>query len=1419
MRESFLRKAGKRFRAFGTRHWRSGAVLLSVILVFAGFCLLAPPAVTMEQNNPQVEAEYIYAPLGEALTTRITARDQEDGVYYLLVQSENAGLSGDLDFRREQAQILDSTGEKIVLHREYVSDGETGYWFTMDQEQARLELSWENGELELIQDQEELPVSRSRIVKRIRAGSEEWQALAASPGSASDESTASPSEADQDRRASESSGREQKKASGSSAGEELQDLLLVRGDPEEEGWAVICAGWGKTVSMAREAAAENTEHSVSLSWLTEEELGELGQLYVEDQKGNVMEAHGKTYRELPFCSLELQGQNQGWIVVEENGLQALLQAELEPDGQERYFYYPLPEKVKGYLDEDLLTGQGLEQFQFQFETFAGKDVLFIHVSPLEKRTKVSIPFQVIFNENGSYLFEEGPGAEVRFATEAGLTVKATASQASCQEDGSWTWDIDVQVSNPDAGSVLNFYLLNRMDSQNAAKISLANFRPHPLSREAKPAPNFFQNPDGSWQSEEICMAPGEGFEYSFQAILSAEQAYGRDRSGKVLEGLCWTEAHQEEQLAARISSQIQYTPRPLPKAVESRLESCRFQPDQGLILTYRTLLNNSGRLGQERDRWTVQFEGIEGASYVTGSLKIGEAEEGQAESQGDLSLDQDLTDLRLLPASQSPALWDGKLKLEEQEAGFTLTADYRRAEVLATAASRSQASASPASALSQIKPGRTAYAPSYYLTYQAVIPEDRAGKLKEKTIFRNTLSAYEDGALLDSAVVDYLADPALLPENWIPLQPYVASQELAGNQGSLVEALWDQTGRPMQKEWDGKYHIYEGQSYTWTISIYAPRGLQGPGIYYHELPGGIASPEIQPSQITMQDGMSIGTMRFSSDKKYLILEIPEANPYVHVRVRVTMTVEFQPGSGESYEDRFLVVEQPEELRRGIIEKTGGLNDQGRLEWQIIAHIPGWDGEGDYDYGWYVRDRTINVETGMYYPDLSQCKVQISYGNKTQDLYLVDKTEGNRDIALYYDMNDSEPKLYLVTRKDTHVCTEPLDGRPDGLPKEWCTDWIIQDDVVITFKYEDPEFQIEFIGNEQLQGDPIINRTYLYSNNRYQSDFEARYEIPDLPSILQKSKTGGREFTLEINQGMYDLSGMDQLNIRDTMTGMIYQKGSMVIQGEDMYGVSYPLRQGLDYTLEASSDLSILDIQIKDPGQYTYRITYQVIGKESNQEDSQDYANRAEVILFGSTFTQEIHGVQIRPESTGEQYEIRIHKTDSEDSEKEVSGADYGVFHSNGELLDVETTDQQGRARFQCRPDSGFLLVRDQLYYIQETGAPPGYELSGRKYWFYYDNSDAELIRMALEEARAAGLFQEEDRLVAVSGGGLESSASDGEEAAGWIEVQDRKGYRLPHAGGSGAWREWYTMTGMLLCVSAACVLYRKNNNPKRRKKK
>ena len=91
--------------------------------------------------------------------------------------------------------------------------------------------------------------------------------------------------------------------------------------------------------------------------------------------------------------------------------------------------------------------------------------------------------------------------------------------------------------------------------------------------------------------------------------------------------------------------------------------------------------------------------------------------------------------------------------------------------------------------------------------------------------------------------------------------------------------------------------------------------------------------------------------------------------------------------------------------------------------------------------------------------------------------------------------------------------------------------------------------------------------------------------------------------------------------------------------------------------------------------------------------------------------------------------------------------------------------------------------------------------------------------MALEEARAAGLFQEEDRLVAVSGGGLESSASDGEEAAGWIEVQDRKGYRLPHAGGSGAWREWYTMTGMLLCVSAACVLYRKNNNPKRRKKK
>ena len=353
--------------------------------------------------------------------------------------------------------------------------------------------------------------------------------------------------------------------------------------------------------------------------------------------------------------------------------------------------------------------------------------------------------------------------------------------------------------------------------------------------------------------------------------------------------------------------------------------------------------------------------------------------------------------------------------------------------------------------------------------------------------------------------------------------------------------------------------------------------------------------------------------------------------------------------------------------------------------------------------------------------------------------------------------------------------------------------------------------------EDLEGSQI-NNIVLLNNKMFAASFE-------LPEVIQKSGDGGK-FSITFNQGLMDLSKMDQIVINDVMSdNLFYMLGSINVTATDEDGVVQVLTYGEDYTLETvdedgSPDLHHLKITILYPGQYKYQITYQVTAEPGSGDEP--YTNNVSVDIWGNHFEDDESGT-ISFSSAAEEYVLSIHKTDIDDPNRVVPGASYGIYSSQGELLAEETTDENGIAHFRGDPAAGFILASDQLYYLQETAAPEGYQLSETRYWFYYSDSDQEEINRLIETAKAVGIYRDEDGdaqagdAQAVPNHGYTNEPIEGSsETAEPIEVTDQRiWYELPETGSTGTIT--YTIAGLLLTGSAVTALYREKCKKRRNK--
>ncbi len=643
------------------------------------------------------------------------------------------------------------------------------------------------------------------------------------------------------------------------------------------------------------------------------------------------------------------------------------------------------------------------------------------------------------------------------------------------------------------------------------------------------------------------------------------------------------------------------------------------------------------------------------------------------------------------------------------------------------------------------------------------------------------------------------------------LKDYVLSRGFGSEVPSFIESLKDSESQEIEPGEGGIYQLYDDEGYTWSISLYAPAGIPEAGTYVYDMPVGMIATDVQPRDITANDGTVIGHFSIGTDGSSVVVEMLE-NTKIRLRVKFDISMEIQTNENGEPINGDIVFIPRESSDEGTIEKTAQVNSDGQIEWTITANIPGWDGNSEYS-SWYISDIVVLPDMDKTYPDLSEGEIEISYDGTIQQVHSCDQASDNENLAYYWDTSGAAPRLYFVSRRSQHPCEENEQERPEGLPAEWCMHWTLTEDSVVTIKYLYPKDPDDF-KLEDLDGGHIVNLAYL---NR-----EGAFVSFDLPEVIQKSADGGK-FSITFNQGLMDLSKMDQIVINDVMSdNLFYMLGSINITATDEDGVVQVLTYGEDYTLETvdedgNPDLHHLKITILYPGQYKYQITYQVTaepGSEGNQ-----YTNSASVDIWGNHFEDVQTGKISDFSSAAEEYVLSIHKTDIDDPNRVVPGASYGIYSSQGELLAEETTDENGIAHFRGDPAAGFILASDQLYYLQETAAPEGYQLSETRYWFYYSDSDQEEINRLIETAKAVGIYRDEDGdAQAVPNHGYTNEPIEGSsETAEPIEVTDQRiWYELPETGSTGT--RMYTIAGLLLTGSAVTALYREKFKKRRNKK-
>lgn len=532
------------------------------------------------------------------------------------------------------------------------------------------------------------------------------------------------------------------------------------------------------------------------------------------------------------------------------------------------------------------------------------------------------------------------------------------------------------------------------------------------------------------------------------------------------------------------------------------------------------------------------------------------------------------------------------------------------------------------------------------------------------------------------------------------------------------------------------------------------------------------------------------------------------------------------------------------------EEKDNLYSNDTIDWTMTINISGSEETGRYTYGWHLWDQmwVQNGNTSVKWDNpLQNVTVTAVIGRKEYTVPNYDNPDEvtNSDCPICWRNDYSEPytledgstihpnqEIAFYTRC---VCTEERcanwkDGTCGGKHRNrtYCDCWSITEDTQITFRYSTPAGNLTTAyggRNAKLVNSVDLNNIQNPNTVPVSAIIDESDDAVTIPGVFTKQLTHPAdekngylaEYTITVNEGMADLSSMQDLTIEDTMTTTLgFLPTTFSIQREDAEGNTPELEMGedKDYTLSYETDVDVgtekknkltIKLNQKALGAYKYTVIYDA--SVSGSSNGLVYKNDASVTLFGKGQTITGGAVEV-PEAviSAQTYGATLRKYDKSTNDP-LEGATFQLYAVSMEEgkedvpLCQYTTGKDGIVQVQTHPSTGVVLHVHVLYCVQEVTAPEGYQLDDTKHYFWFCNNEDDVM---CSKSNEYGLQPYEGKCVY-------SFKTD--EKITDLEIANeavKKGHELPQTGGSGTVP--YT-TGGLLAIGAGVFLLHK----KRRK--
>ena len=450
--------------------------------------------------------------------------------------------------------------------------------------------------------------------------------------------------------------------------------------------------------------------------------------------------------------------------------------------------------------------------------------------------------------------------------------------------------------------------------------------------------------------------------------------------------------------------------------------------------------------------------------------------------------------------------------------------------------------------------------------------------------------------------------------------------------------------------------------------------------------------------------------------------------------------------------------------QGVINKQGDFiagADGGSFLWEIQATIPPMNEGEKADYFWYIMDNmyiedengkiieythndadtpvvtaTVNGVT-ITVPNMADATVNDPYAWYNEWSPDMNGVYYGRQISLLCRCNCTEENCELWTDGSCH-------SRYWWCNNDYCQCWTATETTVFTLTYQTDA--LDLINKYGGTGYKLINDARLYykptAENSDSVSVSSKEVGKTIPNLLDKELVHDFDgytatYKITVNEAKIPLTNGGSFTIHDVMTQTLaYIAGSMTITTEDEMGVLTTLTENVDYIItydgtgniknEKGEKVHTLDIEILHPQPVMYILDFDtMLIVPSGTTTALKYANSASISLWGAEIADtSAEKVYADINISAKNYMVEMHKISATNG-KYLSGATFGLFNEQGNLITTGTTGSDGIILFKTNIVQGIILREHVLYYTQELKAPKGYALDETKHWFCFCDSRGE----------------------------------------------------------------------------------------------